>query len=89
MNKQKEEIGKLIESLGNDKPNSATSPDFMEWMEANNPLSDLQLEPNKKSKCKSGNCGNNVKTFTIVGVILFFVMWAGYGLFSFIEHMVK
>lgn len=86
MKPNKQEVNNLIDALGNEKKTIASTPDFMEWMNATNPLSDVKPTERKKG-CKSGNCGNNKKTFIIIGVILFIVMWAGYGIFSFIANL--
>ena len=88
METKQENIGQMIDGLGNDNKSISATPDFIEWMNQNNPLTD-QVSSKKTGKCKSGKCGNNKQTFIIVSVILFFVMWAGYGLFTFIENLLK
>ena len=89
METKKEEISQLVESLGNDPKERKNIPDFMEWMNQANPMTDKTSTQIDKKGCKSGKCGNNKKTFIIVGIILFFVMWAGYGIFNFIENLFK
>lgn len=89
METKKEEISQLVESLGNEPKERENIPDFMEWMNQANPMTDKKPTQTGKKGCKSGKCGNNKKTFIIVGVILFFVMWAGYGIFNFIENLFK
>jgi hypothetical protein len=84
----KTEISQLVDSLGNEPKPKSSTPNFIEWMNDNNPLSDNQPTTPKKKNCKSGNCGNNKRTFILVGVILLVVMWAGYGLFTFIENLI-
>ena len=85
----KEETEHLIDALGNEPEQNTNTPDFTEWIHRNNPLSDVSKSTTNKSKCASGKCGNNKRTLAIVSVILFVVMLAGYGLFTFIGNLFK
>ena len=84
-----EQTDQYNDTLGNETKIVPATHDFIEWMTKNNPLSDMPEQKQNSSKCKSGNCGNNRKTFIIVGALLFLTMWAGYGIFTFIEHLIK
>jgi len=86
MSIEKLEINQLIDSLGNEPRPKEGTADFVEWMGKNNPLSDIS-QSDKKPKCKSGKCGNNKFTFTIVGIIVVVLMLAGHGLFTLIEKL--
>lgn len=88
MEKTKNEIVKSLEDLGNEKKTITPNPGFVEWLNETNQLSDNKKTGTTK-KCKTGNCGNNKRTFIIVGVITFFIMWAGYGFFTFIQNIFK
>lgn len=89
MEKQKEDVSKLIDGVGNEPSNQNQVPNYVEWMQKNVPKSDIYVEPKNKGKCKSGKCGNNTKTIIFVSIILFITMWAGYGLITFIENLCK
>lgn len=89
MEKQKEDISALIDAVGNEPNNDTPVPNYIEWMKQNIPATDINAEPKKKGKCKSGKCGNNTKTIIFVSIILFITMWAGYGLITFIENLFK
>lgn len=89
METTKKETLELIDSLGNEPKNRNSSSNIIEWMEQNNPLTNMEGQPEQKGKCKTGKCGKNGTSIAVVSVILFVVMLAGHGLFTLIEKLIK